>query len=278
MPGVTVKVIFSRKGFDGTAGGCPSPIIDGMPLSLPIPTRMPTATRFRDLGGLYGDLVSDLTRGKLTPDSWCHLDPDIDNATLPRTAGWRGALGQVAAAQGHLENQGVQRGDLFIFWGLFREAVNDGRWRFVGPSEHRIWGWLQIEEVICLGADGSHALTAYPWLRDHPHIRPGWGNQNTLYIASEEVVIGSRPLGLPGAGVLAEGFRLSAGDERPSLWRVPDWVNPTRGGSGMTYHPPERWSADGTVQGAARGQEFVAAPAPDSDATEWISALLQGGL
>ena len=46
----------------------------------------------------------------------------------------------------------------------------------------------------------------------------------------------------------------------------------------MTYHPPERWSADGTVQGAARGQEFVAAPAPDSDATEWISALLQGGL
>jgi hypothetical protein len=39
-----VRIIFSRKGFDSASGGCPSPIVDGMPIPLPIPTRQPIAT------------------------------------------------------------------------------------------------------------------------------------------------------------------------------------------------------------------------------------------
>jgi hypothetical protein len=35
---VPMKIIFSRKGFDTTFGGVPSPIIHGVPYSLPIPT------------------------------------------------------------------------------------------------------------------------------------------------------------------------------------------------------------------------------------------------
>jgi hypothetical protein len=143
-----VKIIFSRKGFDGTAGGCPSPIVDGQPLSMPIPSKMPTPTRFGDLNGAYGSLVCDLTWGRLTAEDWCHLDPDINPDSLPRQTGWRGALGQVSAAQGHFANQRVQPGDLFIFWGLFRSVEHDGRWRFVGNPEHRVWGWLQIAEII----------------------------------------------------------------------------------------------------------------------------------
>src|SRR4051812_33036287 len=130
-----MKIIFSRKGFDGTAGGCPSPIVSGRPISLPIPSStMPSPTRYGDLPGPYGTLVSDLTGGRLTPDDWCHLDPDINRDSLPRHEGWRGALGQARAAQGHLANQGVQAGDLFIFWGLF------SRWRTLaagGSWEHR---------------------------------------------------------------------------------------------------------------------------------------------
>jgi Nucleotide modification associated domain 3 len=34
-----MKVVFSRKGFNSSAGGAPSPIIDGRPISLPIPMR-----------------------------------------------------------------------------------------------------------------------------------------------------------------------------------------------------------------------------------------------
>jgi hypothetical protein len=84
-------------------------------MSLPIPTKMPTPTRFGDLSGIYGNLVSDLTRGRLTEKDWCHLDPDISEDALPRRPGWRGALGQVSAAQGHLANQDVLPGDLFLF-------------------------------------------------------------------------------------------------------------------------------------------------------------------
>ncbi len=267
-----MKVIFSRKGFDGASGGCPSPIVDGQPLSMPIPTRMPTATRFGDLNGLYGQLVNDLTSGKRTSDDWCHLDPDINPASLPRLPGWRGALGQVSAAQGHLTNQGIQIGDLFIFWGLFRPVERVGRWMFVGKAEHRIWGWLQIGEIIVLGSDGSHALNERPWLKDHPHARAGWSAANVLYVASEKLAFAPS---LPGSGVLKAGYRLTKAGMTPSVWHVPDWLNPSRQGSGMTYHPPHRWSEDGTLRSAAKGQEFVANAGTDTRAVEWVTALIR---
>jgi hypothetical protein len=269
-----LKIILSRKGFDGTAGGCPSPIIEGRPLSLPIPTKMPTPTRFGDLNGPHAELVTQLTRGRLTGESCCHCDPDIDETVLPRQPGWRGALGQVGAAQGHLANQQVEAGDLFIFWGLFQEVVRGAQWQFVGRPEHRIWGWLQIGEIIDLGRDGSHALKAKPWLRDHPHVRRGWEAQNVLYVAADQARVGGKSLGLAGSGTLQRGHRLTAANEQLSRWAVPDWLHPLRGGCGMTYHPSPRWTSDGTVQSAARGQEFVANPPPRSGAEEWIAALL----
>ena len=45
-----MKIIFSRKGFDTKFGGAPSPIIDGVPYSLPIPTGdYPSVSTYRDL-------------------------------------------------------------------------------------------------------------------------------------------------------------------------------------------------------------------------------------
>ncbi len=241
---------------------------------MPIPTRMPTPTRFGELNGIYGSLIYDLTLGKLTKEDWCHLDPDINPDSLPRQTGWRGALGQTSAAQGHLVKQGVERGDLFIFWGLFQPVEFDGRWKFVAKKEHRVWGWLQIDEIIKLGPDGSHALAERPWLGDHPHTRAGWSAQNALYVASEELTLGPRVLPLPGSGTLKIGYRLSKAEAKTSLWRVPDWLNPRRGGSGMTYHPPHRWGEDGTVRSAGRGQEFVAVPQNVGSAVDWPTALL----
>jgi hypothetical protein len=55
-----VKLIFSRKGFDSSAGGVPSPLVDGRPISLPIPTRMPTPTRFRELPNEVAELYPTL--------------------------------------------------------------------------------------------------------------------------------------------------------------------------------------------------------------------------
>ena len=270
-----MRIIFSRKGFDSAAGGCPSPIIDGRPVSLPIPTRMPSALRYADLTGDYGDLVEDLTRGRIKRTASCHLDPDLNANVLVRLENWRGCLGQVAAAQSHLANNCVAKGDLFLFWGLFRPVLRQERWTYSGSREHRIFGWLQIGDIIDLGCDGSHVLRDRPWLRDHPHARDGWCQRNALYIASEQLILDGQKTSLPGWGTFRKGHRLSAGDASPSLWTVPDWLNPQRGGVGMTYHPPERWDADGGLQSAARGQEFIAEPAGSREALAWLRTLFQ---
>ena len=247
-----------------------------------IPTSMPTPIRYTDLLGPYGNLVEDLTGGKIGRDRPCHLDPDIVTGSVARLPGWRGALGQVAAAQGHLKRQAIADGDLFLFWGIFRHAVRrDGRWKFEGRPEHRIFGWLQIGKIVHLGSDGSHAVETHPWIKDHPHARSGWTESNTLYIASETLHIEGRHLSLPGWGHLHSGYRMTAEQSdskyRPSLWNAPRWLNPLHGGVGMTYHDTaERWS-ESTLQVAARGQEFVARVGGREDACRWLSDVLAHG-
>jgi hypothetical protein len=270
-----MKLIFSRKGFDSSAGGVPSPIVDGNPISLPIPTRMPSPIRYRDLSHGIVDLVVDLTNGRINANRPCHVDPDLDASSLPRAPGWRGSLGQVGAAQGHLSRQKVESGDLFLFWGLFRAIEKSGgHWRFAGAAEHRLFGWLQIAEVITLGCDGSHVLQRYPWLIDHPHVRSGWPANNTIYIARDQLALGSRTVRTRGFGQFQQGRRLTV-EESPlkSVWAVPDWLNPKRDGVGMTYHPLERWTIQGTVRTAARGQEFVADLGDRGDALDWLAGL-----
>ncbi len=136
-----MRLILSRKGFDSSSGGCPSPIFpDGTMISLPIPDKR-SPVRYRDLtwrGRNLGDVVEALARGKVKRTFGAHLDPDLRRGALRRPAGWRASLGQIGAAQGHLRKQRVVPGDLFLFWGLFRAVDADLRW--AGRPEHRILG------------------------------------------------------------------------------------------------------------------------------------------
>ena len=72
-----MKVILSRKGFDSSNGGCPSPIMpDGTLLSLPIPSH--DADFYEELsyhGISYSEILKQL-RPKRVYDR-CHVDPDI---------------------------------------------------------------------------------------------------------------------------------------------------------------------------------------------------------
>ena len=104
-----MKIIFSRKGFDSGTGKVASPILpSGKLCSLPIPETLACVNplRYQDIlfdGQSVGKLVHDLTRGKISPGMPAHLDPDLNNASFPRRAGWKPAFGQVGAAESHLQ-------------------------------------------------------------------------------------------------------------------------------------------------------------------------------
>ena len=262
-----MRIIFSRKGFDSASGGGPSAIIDHKPYCLPIPTSHRSQTTFDDLA--LGNIVQDLTGGRIGSDDLCHHDPNLA----------MGVFGQVGSAQSHLANQEVGVGDLFLFWGLYRAAeLTTTGYQFVPRSrrEHRLFGWLQVGNVINLGTDGGWFAAERPEFESHPHCSDGWNANNTLYLAGEELRLADLSLGIPGAGTFpfaTDLLRLSAEGDRTSLWRVPPWLNPRHGGSGLSYHSnPNRWGNQ-TLQTVARGQEFVAPVGDSRDATAWLESI-----
>lgn len=280
-----MKLILSRKGFDSAAGGVPSPILpDGRLIVLPIPDDH-SHTTYGELaqdGEALAPLVSDLTRGRLTARDRVHLDPDLLEESLPRSPGWRPLFGQMGQAQGHLRNQGVGPGDLFLFFGLFREVApgRDG-WAFVRDARprHVLWGWMQVERVLPL--DGP-LPAEMAWASGHPHCQRRASN-NVLYLARRQLALDGLADTLPGAGVFshdASSQRLTAPDAvKVSDWRLPSWWYPRRGRPPLSYHAdPGRWrrKAEHTeLRAVARGQEFVLDVAAYPEALPWAGELIR---
>lgn len=287
-----MKIVFSRKGFDSGCGGAPSPIgPNGELVSLPIPGG--SRLRYEQLSCSLGDmskLVADLTRGRMRGREIAHLDPDLDPSAMPRLPGWKPALGQTGAAQGHLDGQGVGVGDVLLFFGWFRPVVEkEGTWKFQPGSEsfHTLFGYLQIGEILPLGAnpDTRAILVDRPWLADHPHITGHRDANNTLLIASNELIIDGRKTGLPGASHFSHftpQLRLTAPGASKSLWRVPDWLMPEDGKSILSYHGDlSRWRNDergNLLQTVAKGQEFVADISALPQAGVWVEQTVRAGL
>lgn len=97
-------------------------------------------------------------------------------------------------------------------------------------AEHRLFGWLQVDEVLAVGEDPKSALRSYPWLISHPHMATGWAANNTVYVARERLAMPGRAVDLPGFGMLSRGLRLTApGSTLPSIWAVPPWLDPLAG-------------------------------------------------
>lgn len=285
-----MRLILSRKGFDSSAGGCPSPIFpDGSLYALPIPDPK-SKIHYRDIHhGEHdiGALVEDLTRGRITAEMGAHLDPDMQTAALPRLPGWQPLLGQTGAAQGHLRKQGVGVGDLFLFFGLFRPVEKfDGHWRFVKdePARHVLWGWLSIGEVIKVDALESGAL---PWARYHPHFAIGPDAANTLYIAASRLVLNGEDSQATGAGTFhqreAQLTLTAPAATKPSLWRLPKFFYPEPERPPLSYHGNRsRWRLSNTslssyclLQCAHRGQEFVLDLDNYPEAFPWLKSLIE---
>jgi hypothetical protein len=237
---VPERIVLSRKGFDSAAGGCASPILDGEMISLPIPEHNSSRRvalgngccpekhlTYHDLTSTQGkkvaELATQLTKRKIKATDCVHLDPDIrpelravNNRNLPLT------FGQDSGSQTELKD--LQEGDLFLFFGWFRDACefSPGSFRFAAdrPDVHAIWGWLQIAERLDLP---SKLARAKEIAGHHPHVSyPADKNPNCLYVAGETLSFFPK---YAGAGVFSkfhDGLPLSDRQEtRRSYWRLP---------------------------------------------------------
>lgn len=264
-----MRLILSRKGFDSAYGGVPSPILpNGQLLSLPIP-ELGSSRHYGELSCKHrnvGEIVEQLTQGAISRTSSAHLDPDLDPETCTRSASWRPAFGQSGAAARHLDKQGVGVGDLFLFFGWFRQTeLVAGRLRFVPDAhdKHVIFGWLRVGEV---------AVRPVPGLEQHPHFRQPPG---APYAFSRVYVAPSKS----GGGVFRTfdpRLQLTVKRGTRSEWLLPHFFLP-RDRTPLSYHGnPLRWkrtAAGVRLRAVSRGQEFVLNADAYDGALDWARSL-----
>lgn len=280
-----MKIILSRKGFDSSAGGCPNPIFpNGSMLALPIPDGQSKIAykevTFQDIEGQQfnvGTLVKHLTKDRVKPHHKAHLDPDLIASQFPRDPLWKPLLGQSGSAQGHLNNQGVDVGDLFVYFAVFRDVEKVQRkWRFVpgAPNRHIIWATMKVQDVIKV--DEARLQDPYAWLNYHPHWQYGQDQHNAFYVGDQStcrVFSKFDPL-----------LQLTdPSSSKPSLWKLPRWWYPkSKSGNNLLktplsyHHNLERWSKTQNhcmLQAVARGQEFVLNADDYPEAEIWLRQL-----
>lgn len=266
-----MNIILSRKGFDSSCGGQASPILpDGTLLSMPIPSG--DKQKYSEL--LWGDLsYLDIIRQlkpktTLNENSHCHLDPDLRDITLLREKGWKPAFGQTGSSLTELRDNVVKEGDLFLFFGWFKQTeYYNGQLRYIpkSPDLHVIYGYMQIGSIV-------DSINKIPdWLKYHPHAnlinyKEAWRKkQNTIYLPSERLTFAPE---LPGSNTFTfrqELVLTKAGYSR-SRWEFPASMHGT-----PISHNPNGWKAD-YFQSAARGQEFIM----DSSLTvmDWVRKVI----
>ncbi|MGO9270648.1 MAG: hypothetical protein ACLQOO_10425 [Terriglobia bacterium] len=202
-----MKIILSRKGFDSSNGGSPSPIfpLEGGTFSLySLPIALQRSTcEYADIqwnGTNLQKLIESLRRGckPRVPADPPHLDPDlVRDALRDRHSDWRPIFGQSGAQESQLRNMFVDdpcrdpgNRPLFLFFGWFKETnkTEDTPHGYTyvdgAPDIHALFGWLQVEQKIILTEGSGKRIQPperareqreqvqqwMPWAAEHPHI------------------------------------------------------------------------------------------------------------
>lgn len=262
-----MKIILSRKGFDSGYGKIASPILpDGTLLSMPIPTT--DKTTYDSLsykGKKYSEIISELWEGHKNKfdGPTCHLDPDLRKDVIERDDDWCPAFGQSDSALTHLYNQGVKEGDVFLFFGWFKQTeYHNGKLRFVkgSPNLHIIYGYLQVGDI-----KKKEETKQIYW---HPHATyEGKKNElNAIFLPTKNLLNTK----FSGSGVFKYNKDLVLTKEgvkdNRSRWKLPECLV----GKHISYHTEDSYK-DGYFQSVAKGQEFVVDA--DDDIIEWVKSL-----
>lgn len=249
-------------------GGMPSPILpDGTLLSMPIPSPKDdiqySSIRYGDLS--YFEIISSLKKNSsIRSDSTCHLDPDIRPGICPIAGNWIPAFGQTNAALKHLDNNGVGVGDLFLFFGWFRETeYSNGYLRFVkgAPDLHVIYGYLQVGDVIRAYQDIPYDLLS------HPHAKAfRWEHDNALFIPCDKLSFMNDMNGYGCLSFRDDRVLTKSGCSR-RIWQLPKFFKDIP----ITYNK-NSWHGDDFFS-AGRGQEFIFDA--NDDTLPWAKALIK---
>lgn len=268
-----MKVILSRKGFDSANGGVASPILsDGTLLSLPIPEKNARNITYKDIsynGKSYYDIIKELLphSHNIDDNPYCHLDPDIRDGCRVRPVNWRALFGQAWSAQSILENAGVGIGDLFLFFGWFKQTEKDSmsrvHYKKGAPDIHVIYGYLQIGEIYRIDS----ATAALPdWVHYHAHLKDT-RKPNVIYAARERLTFEQSIKGW-GCFNYDKSLVLTKAGQSRSSWQLPEFFqNLSITGKGKDFYK------DGIYRLAHRqGQEFVIEENPQ--VTQWAEELV----
>jgi len=208
------RIILSRKGFDSKAGGTASPIFsDGSLFSIPIPQKHKSPTRYQDLefNGKSGRKILQEASVKLVlPHHYCHYDPLLTEEI--------GIFGQADAAATELKNNNVDTGDLFLFFGWFKEFYKKG------DNLHHLFGWLQIEKIIYGSEDIKRFLSEVNIKHPHGFEDVSRYSNNTMYIAKKFLTINGNEFPFPGHGLFKKSHKdltLTKYKSTRSRWQLP---------------------------------------------------------
>ena len=207
------RLILSRKGFDSSAGGGPSPILnDGRIFSLPIPQKEKSPFRYSDLkfDEFNGEDFIKKIKCSVSSETFCHFDPRLDQEI--------GIFGQANAAQTELKNKDIQTGDLFLFFGWFKNLSRSGR------DLHHIFGWLQINKII----EGEKKIKKFLLENNlqHPHGFEDVSRykNNTLYIGAKKLSFDKKIFNCNGSGLFKKTHKnliLTEPHMTRSNWKLP---------------------------------------------------------
>ncbi|MBU0490055.1 MAG: hypothetical protein KKA07_03105 [Bacteroidetes bacterium] len=288
------KIIFSRKGIDSKYGGGNSPILpDGELLSIPIPIgrrENESGISYKDNEAYNGisfhELIAQL--GIKPQNDKCHLDPDLRASILQRKEGWRPIFGQSGRAATHLlSTEKVKEGDIFLFYGNFREVFfNEESRTFQYTQQHPrhiIFGYLIIDEIWDLGnnpfPEYKKSIKEIPeWAKSHPHLSYRHEGNNCLFVAREKY-----RKGIPGAGgfFYNDKLALTKLGYNKRIWELEDIF--ASNNMRISYHEnPDRYlpyNRNGKVllQAVDQGQEFVVTPTTtkaEADLFKWVDNLI----
>jgi len=262
------KVILSRKGYDSSYGGGSSPIMpNGDLISIPIPANEKekgiSYSKIRYGNKSYLEIMTELGM-KIPKSKTGHFDPDLIRNAYKRKENWNGIFGQQGAALTHLENQSVEEGDIFLFFGSFKRTYRNPTLHFERDyARHIIFGYLIVGEIAEIDEKQN------PIFNEHPHFQNKelFAPRNTVYLANSEKDY--------GVFKFRNELVLTKNGFPKSLWQLPMIFHPSRGTLISRHSEKDFEIRDEAVFLRTRGigQDFVVSGNPEI--TKWAKKLIK---